>query len=151
MKRIVNLMTLFVLITFLSGCNAYNSIDIGDVQDVNFRGMVDNKISLELQIPVTNSNGFKIKLKSMDIDVTINGSYIGKMEIANQIIISAKSNEIQKFPVDIYVKNALSSMAKMYKLRKSGSFEIELNGTIKAKALLKGKTIKVSEKQTVRM
>ncbi|MCK5171528.1 MAG: LEA type 2 family protein [Bacteroidales bacterium] len=149
MKQIINLIGLIILAVVLSSCNAYKSVSIGDIDNVNFKGMVDNKISLELQVPVTNPNGYKIKIKSMDLDVTVNGSYLGKLKNTSEIVIPAKSDEIQNFPVEIYVKNALASMASMYKLRKSKSVEMQIEGTIKVKALLNSKTIKVSEKQDV--
>lgn len=149
MTKTIKLIGLLLLTITLSSCNAYKSVNIGNINDVSFKGMVDNKISLDLQIPITNPNGYKIKIKSMDLDVSINGSYIGKMGIANEIIIPAKSDEVHLFPVDIYVKNALASMSAMYKMRKAKSFEIEIDGTINVKAFLNAKTIKVSEKQHV--
>ncbi len=150
-NKIKNIAGLIVLFIILSSCKAYKSVDIGYIENVNFKGMVDNKISLELQVPITNPNGYKIKIKSMDLDVTVNGSYLGKMKNTNEIIIPAKSDEVHNFLVDIYVKNVLSSMASMYKLRKAKSLEMQIEGTIKVKALLNGKTIKVSEKQSVTM
>ncbi len=149
MKRIINLIGLILITVVLSSCNAYKSVNIGDIDSVNFKGMIDNKISLELQVPVTNPNGYKIKIKSMDLDITVNGSYLGKLKNTIEIVIPAKSDEIQNFPVEIYVKNALASMASMYKLRKAKSLEMQIEGTIKVKALLNSKTIKVSEKQDV--
>ncbi|MCD4834350.1 MAG: LEA type 2 family protein [Bacteroidales bacterium] len=148
-NKIKNIAGLIVLFIILSSCDAYKSVDIGDIENVNFKGMVDNKISLELQVPVTNPNGYKIKIKSMDLDVTINGSYLGKLKNSSEIIIPAKSDEVHNFLVDIYVKNALSSIASMYKLRKAKNLEMQIEGTIKVKALLNSKTIKVSEKQDV--
>ena len=149
MKQIINLIGLILLTIVLSSCNAYKSVNIGYIENVNFKGMVDNKISLELQVPVTNPNRYKIKIKSMDLDVTINGNYLGKLKNTSEIIIPAKSDEVHNFLVDIYVKNALSSIASMYKLRKAKSLEMQIEGTIKVKALLNSKTIKVSEKQDV--
>jgi hypothetical protein len=40
-------------------------------------------------------------------------------------------------------------MSSLYKIRNSSSFEMEIDGTIKVKALLRGKTIQVKEKQRV--
>ena len=149
MKRITNLIGLILLTIVLSSCNAYKSVNIGYIENVNFKGMVDNRISLELQVPITNPNRYKIKIKSMDLDVTVNGNYLGKMKNSSEIVIPAKSDEVHNFLVDIYVKNALASMASMYKLRKAKSIEMQIEGTIKVKALLNSKTIKVSEKQSV--
>lgn len=149
MKLIINLIGLVILTIALSSCSAYKSVDIGGVDNVQFKGMVDNKVSIELLVPITNPNAYKIKIKSMDLDITINGKYLGKMKNSEEIVIPAKSNEIQNLPVDIYVKNMLASMSTMYKMRKSGKFEMEIAGTMKVKAFLHNKTIEVSEKQVV--
>ena len=139
-----------LLITILfSSCNAYKSVNIGGVDNVDFKGMVDNKINLELKVPITNPNGYKIKITSMDLDVTINGKYLGKMKNVEDIIIPKKSDEIQNFPVNIYVKNLLGSMSAFYRMRKMKSFEMQIEGTIKVKAMMRSKTIEVSEKQNV--
>ena len=147
--KIKNILGIVLISIVLSSCNAYESVDIGGVDNVNFKGMVDNKVSLELLVPITNPNAYKIKIKSMDLDVTINGKYLGKLKNADEIVIPAKSDEIQNFPVDIYVKNMLASMSSLYKMRKSGKFEMEIEGTMKVKAFLHSKTIEVSEKQSV--
>jgi LEA14-like dessication related protein len=148
-NKIKNIAGLLVLLIILSSCNAYKTIDIGDVSNVNFKGMVDNRISLELSVPVTNPNGYKIKIKDMDLDVTINGKYLGKMKNTKEIVIPSKSDEVQVFSVDIHVTNLLTSMSSLYKMRKSKSFEMQIEGKIKVKAFLSGKTIEVSEKQNV--
>jgi LEA14-like dessication related protein len=148
-NRIRNIAGLLVLFIALYSCNAYKSVDIGDVSNVNFKGMVDNKISIELSIPVTNPNGYKIKIKEMDLDVTINGKYLGKMKNSSEIVIPSKSDEVQVFPVDIHVSNLLTSMSSLYKMRKAKSFEMQIEGKIKVKAFLNSKTIEVSEIQSV--
>ncbi|MFC2151262.1 LEA type 2 family protein [Bacteroidota bacterium] len=147
--KIKNIIGIILIVVILGSCNAYESINIGNVNNVNLKGMVENKISLELQVPVSNPNGFKIKIKSMDLDVTLNGDYLGNMKNANEIIIPAKSDQVQNILVDVYVKNPLASMAVMYKLRKSKNIEMQIEGTIKVKAFLRSKTVKVSEKQNV--
>ncbi len=148
-KRPQSIIGIILLIFILNGCNAYKSIDIGDIENVNFKGMVNSKISLELSIPITNPNGYKIKIKSMDLDVSIDGKYLGKLKNTNEIIIPAKSDEVQNILVDIHIKNMLSGMSSFYKISNSKSFKMQIEGTIKAKAFLSSKTIKVSEIQDV--
>ncbi len=147
--KIKHLLGLIAIVTLLSSCNAFKAVNIGDVNNVNFKGMVDNKISLELEVPVSNPNGYKIKIKSMDLDVSINGNYLGKMKNSKEVVIPAKSDEIHNLVVDIYLKNAVAGLTTFYRLRKAKKIDMEISGTIKVKALLRGKTIEVSEKQSV--
>ena len=149
MKSFKIIIQITFLVVFLSSCSAYKSINVTSVNDVQFKGMIDNKISLELKVPIENPNWYKIKIKSMDMDVSINGSYLGKMKNDNEIVIPAKSDTVQVFPVDIYVKNLLDSMSTLYKLRKAKSVDMQIGGTMKVKALLSGKTIEINEKQRV--
>lgn len=151
MQKLLKLIQLLLIVFILSGCSIYKSMDIGDVNNVDFKGMIDNKVSLNMKIPISNPNAYKIRLKSMDLDLKINGNYIGKMTIANEIVIPPKSEELQEFPVEIIVRNPLAAMTSMYKIRNAKSFEMDINGTIKVKALLRSKKIEVSEKQTVKM
>ncbi|PLX10974.1 MAG: hypothetical protein C0597_15840 [Marinilabiliales bacterium] len=149
--KIKYLLGVLLFSILLSSCGAYKAVNIGNVENVNFKGMIDNKISLELQVPVSNPNNYKIKIKTMDFDVSINGNYLGKMKNTNEMIIPKKSDEIQNLVVDIYMKNALAGVATFYRLRKEKKFDMEISGKIKVKALLKTKTIEVSEKQSIDM
>jgi LEA14-like dessication related protein len=133
----------------LSACSVYKSVDIGGVDKVDFKGMVDNKISLQLKVPIKNPNAYKLKITDMDLDVTINGKYLGKMKTSSDIIIPKKSDEVQIFPVDVHVKNMLGTMSMFYKLRKMKNVEMQIEGTMKVKALMRSKTIDISEKQTI--
>jgi len=142
------LLLLSISILF-NACSIYKSVDIGGVDNVDFKGMVDNKISLQLKVPIKNPNGYKLKITDMDLDVTINGKYLGKMKNSKTIIIPKKSDEVQIFPVDVHVKNMLTSMSMFYKLRKMKSAEMQIVGTMKVKALMRSKTIDISEKQTI--
>lgn len=138
-----------LIVIILSGCNAYKSVTFTGVDHVEFKGMMNNKISLELNVPIENPNWYKLKIKSMDFDVSVNGSYLGKMKNGREIVIPAKSDTLQVFPVDIYVKNLFGAMSTLNKMRKSRSVEMKIDGTMKVKALLSSKTIEISEKQRV--
>ncbi len=47
-----NILIAILVVIVLSGCNAYKAVDIGGVDNVDFKGMVDNKISLQLKVPI---------------------------------------------------------------------------------------------------
>lgn len=148
-SKINKIVWIVIIAIFFTSCNAYKSVNITGVENVEFKGMIDNKISLNLKVPVENPNWYKIKIKSMDFDVVINGNYLGKLKNAEQIIIPAKSDTVQTFPVEIHVKNLLGSMSTLYKMRKASSVEMKIDGKMKVRALLSGKTIEISEKQRV--
>ncbi|OFX90327.1 MAG: hypothetical protein A2W99_08275 [Bacteroidetes bacterium GWF2_33_16] len=148
LKRIFSLQLVLIILS-LSSCSVYKSIDVGDITDVKFRGMTDNKILLDLKIPITNPNNFNLKIKSLDLDISVNGKYMGKMKNDSLIIIPKKFNGVKNFPVVIEVDNILSSAMSFYKLKNARQVDIGLDGKIIAKSFLHKKTVKVSEKQTI--
>jgi len=141
LKRIFSLQLVLIILS-LSSCSVYKSIDVGDITDVKFRGMTDNKILLDLKIPITNPNNFNLKIKSLDLDISVNGN-------DSLIIIPKKFNGVKNFPVVIEVDNILSSAMSFYKLKNARQVDIGLDGKIIAKSFLHKKTVKVSEKQTI--
>ena len=149
MKIIQNTIKILLITILLTSCNAYKSINITGVEGVEFKGMMNNKISLELKVPIENPNWYKIKIKSMDFDVTVNGSFLGTMKNSQQIVIPSKSDTLQVFPVDIYVKNLFGAMSTLNTIRRSKSVDMQIEGSMKVRALLSGKTVKISEKQRV--
>lgn len=149
MSKKLNIVVFILFVGLLSSCSIYKQVDIGGVNNVDFKGMVDNKVKLQLKVPIENPNAYKLKIKDMDLDVHINGKYLGKMKNSKEIVVEKKSNQVQDFPVEIHVKNMLGSMGLFYKLRKSSSVEMKIEGTIKVKAVMRTKTIKVSEVQNI--
>jgi LEA14-like dessication related protein len=149
-KTNIKIVIISIIVSVIfSSCGIYKSVDIGGVDNVDFKGMADNKVSLQLKVPVENPNAYKLKITKMDLDVTINGKYLGKMTNSKEIIIPKKSNDVQIFPVDVHVKNMLGSMSMFYKLRNMKSVEMQIEGKIKVKALMRTKTIEVNEKQMI--
>ena len=142
-------LAILFIVLILSSCNAYKTVNFTGVDHVEFKGMMNNKISLELNVPIENPNWYKLKIKSMDFDVRVNGSYLGKMKNGEEIVIPAKSDTLQVFPVDIYVKNLFGAMSTLNKMRNSRSVEMQIEGSMKVKALLSSKTIEISEKQRI--
>jgi LEA14-like dessication related protein len=142
---------LFSIILLLSGCNVYKSVEVGDINDVKLKGMVDNRITLDLKVPINNPNNFKLRIKELDLDISVNGKYLGKMKNDTLITIPKKYDGVTTFPVEIQVENILSSAMSFYKLKNAKQVEILIEGKIIAKSFLHRKTIKVSERQTINL
>nr|MDA3781347.1 hypothetical protein [Bacteroidales bacterium] len=92
MKNKISLI-LFLLVV-LNSCTMYKSVDVGDISDVNFKGMKNNKINIDVSIPIENQNFYSIKIKSVDLELYVNDNFFGKIRNSNKIKFSAKCNEI---------------------------------------------------------
>ena len=111
--------------------------------------MEGNKLSLDLKVPISNPNNFKLKIKSLDFDISVNDRFIGKMKNDTLIIVPKHFDGVQSFPVYVQLDNLLSNAMMLYKLKKEKQVEIKVEGEITVKSFLHNKKIKVSEKQVV--
>lgn len=151
-KQSAILLLIFITLFFvLSGCSSFKEITIGEIENINFKGMENNRVGIELAAPVTNPNNLKIIIIDMDLDISINGKHLGKMTNLQKIIIPSRSEEIQIFPVQIELANMLSGALYLYRIRNMKTFEMHINGHIKARSFLHFKTIDVNEKQMVNL
>lgn len=141
-----------IIITFIiSGCSSFKDIEIGEIENVEFKGLYNNLAGLELTIPVANPNNFKINIINMNLDISINGKHLGKMTNLQTIIIPSRSEENLIFPVQIELANLLSGALSLYKLRNTKNFEMQITGSIKARSFLHFKTIDIKETHKVNL
>ena len=144
--------TIIIVITFiLSGCSSVKDIEIGEIENVEFKGLYNNLAKLELTIPVSNPSNFKINIIDMNLDISINGKHLGKMTNLQKVVIPSRSEENLIFPVQIELSNLLSGALSLYKLRNTKNFEMQVNGSIKARSLLHFKTIDIKETHMVNL
>ena len=87
----------------------------------------------------------------MNVDVTINKQYLGTMTIQKPVIVPKKSDQNHSFFVNIEIKNMLAGMSMFYKMKKMKNVELELKGKMKVKAIMRNKTIDISEKHSVNL
>ena len=144
--------TIIIVITFiLSGCSSVKDIEIGEIENVEFKGLYNNLAKLELTIPVSNPSNFKINIIDMNLDISINGKHLGKMTNLQKVVIPSRSEENLIFPVQIELSNLLSGALSLYKLRNTKNFEMQVNGSIKARSFLHFKTIDINETHMVNL
>ena len=150
-KPIKQILSIFLLTVLISGCSSVKDIQIGDIKDVRFKSIENNRVNLELEVPIKNPGSFKIKIVEMDFDISVNGKHLGKMTNPDDIIIPSKSDNIQIFPVQLELSNFLSGALSLYRLRNMKNFEMQITGKVKARSFLYIKTIDVDEKHMINL
>ena len=147
--KTLKLFTLIFLTVFLTSC--IKSVEIGKIEKVKVNKISMTGINLEIQIPIKNPNFFDLKLKEVDINLTVNDIELGTIENVSKVVIPAKSDEIITFPIDLKLDNVLSGAIALIAGLSKKNANIKLDGTIKAKALFFTKTIKINKDQKVKL
>lgn len=140
----------FLLLIFLfSSCGKFENIEFGEPQDFKVQGFEDNHLLVNVNVPVENPTIYRIKLTNIDVRVFLNGKYIGKLLIDDNVVIKGNENRIYELPVKVRLNNLLGAAFIMMNLKKGQSVEVKFEGTITAKTMLIKKNIEIDDKVNI--
>ncbi len=134
-----------LLIFLFASCGNFENIEFGDPQDFKVKGFEDNFLMVNVNVPVKNPTIYRINLKEIDVRVFLNGKYIGKLLIDDNVIIKGKESRTCELPVKVRLNNLLGAAFIMMNLKKGQQVEVKFEGTITAKTFLLKKTVEIDD------
>ncbi len=140
---------LFILIfTTFSGCTGIgDKIFVEEPSHVEIKGISGNKVQILTVLPITNNNGFRIKLKDLDLEARVNDTYLGPVRNAAPVIIPKKSKDEYPVLLEIEIKNIILGITAVYKIAQGdGNTTLSLEGDLTASSFLINKKIPIREK-----
>lgn len=135
---------LFIAILFTS-CGNFENINIGEPNEFTVKGFEENHLLVNVNVPVENPTIHKIKIKELDIRVFLNGRYIGKLFIDENIVIKGKESRIYELPVKVRLNNLLGAAFIMMNLKKGQRVDVKFEGTVTGKTLIFKKVVEIDE------
>jgi LEA14-like dessication related protein len=138
---------LLAIIIILSGCSGVgDKIFVDEPSHVEIKNIDNNKVHILTVLPITNDNGFRIKLKNLNLEARINGTYLGPVKNVEPVIIPGHSKDEYPIMLELEVKNILVGLTAMYKISQgSKNTVVSLEGHLTAKSFLINKKIPVKE------
>ncbi len=134
--------------SMITGCKSFDKINIGDIQEVKVDGIAGQTVFLEFKVPIENVSSLNVRITEVDLNVKVNGTFLGKVTNIEKVKIIRKSNEIYSIKLKLKIAGLFGALNSM-KVLNSESGELNLEGEIKAKIMGFNKRIEVSESQTV--
>ncbi|GAB4299926.1 MAG: hypothetical protein Kow0068_23350 [Marinilabiliales bacterium] len=111
-------------------------VNIGNVKNIEMHDIDQNKMSLQLDIPIKNQNNFKFKITKVNLDVTLNNNNLGKVKRLNKITVPAKSNQVHSFILEVKYKDLMKNPFSMLGGFLKNRAEIQIDGYVKVRAFL---------------
>ena len=100
---------------------------------------------LVINISVDNSYRFNLKIKQYDLDITIDGIYLGNAEMTDDVVILTKNN-VTNFDVRIKLDSGLDSTIKLFKsFISKEDHTLNIKGSIVGGVMIISKKIEVDE------
>jgi LEA14-like dessication related protein len=128
-----------------TGCGGIQDIEVKDVKNIRFKGLVDNYVTFEADIQVFNPSHTNIRVKEIDVKVYANDSYVGRLLCDQEVFIPSESSSIITTPFRLRITNILTGASMYFRLSKQKDIKIEVDGHIWAKTMLIRKKIKIHE------
>lgn len=147
MKKIV---LIFSILALLSSCKI-REVEIGKIEGVNLKEITKEHVTLELMVPIRNSNNFAFTISDVNLDLTLSNVSLGKVKKATKLKIPANSNVIQTMEFDIkFSKLADNPLALLTSVLKN-KVDLKAKGFIKVRRCLIWKKFNIDENQSVKL
>ncbi|UCG26778.1 MAG: LEA type 2 family protein [Bacteroidales bacterium] len=149
MKSVYRIIAILFISSLFHCCSEFQEIRVDSPTSVKFNGMRDQKLNMDLFLPITNPNNMGFKITRVDLEVIINDSYIGNITGVNNVVIQANSRELYQFNLDLEIKKITSGIISLVRIFGNGQINVESNGTIRIRSGLIFKTIPVKDKTSL--
>ncbi len=139
-----------VVILTLQSCRVYRDVEFKAVKETRFTSFNAKGISCEFEVELFNPNPYKITLMQSDVDLYLEGTRLGKVQLPESAQLNADGKTLLKLactaePASIpkLVGGAIGMVFKK-------DVVIEGKGSVTAKAFLITKTVAVEFKQRLK-
>lgn len=128
--RSILLLTLALLLT---GCLSYKEVAMHEIVDVEMRKLDGKGLALTALVKLENPNGYRIHVKDPDVDLYLNGTYVGKGYLDSTVVLPKRSNMVHRIPLHAEFKG-LNLLLVMLGSAVSGEATIGAKGTVLGQA-----------------
>jgi len=132
----------------LFSCSGIEEIKVGNIRNIELKGINNNVIDVELTLPVENPNSFNVKLKDANLEVTNVETVIGTITQLDDIVISAKTTKDYTIHVKVTLVGRNINLLSIYSLFNNKP-DLRLSGTIKVRSSLYRGKIKIKDYQLI--
>jgi LEA14-like dessication related protein len=139
-----------VITIFSSGCNVL-PLEFGDVEHVDFKGVKDKRVHVEVTIPITNPNKFRFKVVDMNIKILSGRDSMGIIEELDNIVVPARTEKMQTFGFSIGITDLVGTGMSLFKFYAKKEMPLRIKGYVIVKAYGIRKRIEVDEKFNLEM
>jgi LEA14-like dessication related protein len=121
-----------------------------DIADVEVRKLDLKGVDLTAHVRLENPNGYRIHVKDPDVDLYLNGTFVGKGMLDSTLVLDKRTSRIYEIPLHAEFKGA-NLLMMMLGGALSGEMKIGAKGTVVGQAGLLRKRFPFEVEETVDM
>ncbi len=89
----------FLALSLLPGCLSYREVALRGVEDVQVERLDRQGLSLRVLATIENPNGYRIQVQDPDVDLYLDGTYVGKATLDSTITLEKRSTRAYFVPL----------------------------------------------------
>lgn len=133
-KRRRKKVDLFVALTaawLLTGC-AYEEVVIKDISHVSVERFDGNGLAVTVHTVIENPNGYRIHVSDPDIDLYLNGAYMGKARLDDRITLLPETTATYTVPLHaVRGEQGGNLLGGLFGAVLTGKAELRVKGTVR--------------------
>ena len=141
----------FIAFLFFVSCSPVEEVRIGPATGIEINGISGKQISFKVMVNIENPNNQSFTLRTLDLDVLINGIYIGKIKSTEKVNIPKRSSQIYTFPLSAELKSLSLSVFTLTDLFLHRYIDVELKGMAKISSGLMRKEFHINEQEKIQL
>jgi len=141
---------LFFLIFAFQGCRVYSDVEFKGVKETRFTSFNAQGVSCEFDVEVYNPNPYKITLMQSDVNLFLEGTRLGKVQLPESAVLHAENSTILKLTCTAEPSSVPKIVGGAIGLVFKKDVVIEGKGMVTAKASLVTKTVPVAFTQRIK-
>ena len=140
---------LFGALVFCQSCKIAAPL-VTDVKSFNFKNTETGKTGVEVEFKIKNPNGFALKIKRFDFEVTVNNKVLGKAYASKKIKIARQSEMYYPILLESDISE-VSTLLSGFGTLLQGKTEVMMKGSVKCGAGFLSKKFKVEAKAKINL
>ncbi len=142
---------LFIAASALISCAGPESIQVGEIEDINLNRFADRSVEFEVMMPIKNPSLLRFRIIDVNLDVYMNDEYLGKIRNVDNVLIPSRSSELYTFPLKVEFANILRGAVSMFSFFLERQASVEVKGEISVRSFPFTRSIYVEEKTILQM
>ncbi len=118
---------------FMGSCLSYKEVVLHDVRDLEVKRLDTKGAAFQVEAVIENPNNYRIKALDPDVDLYLNGTFIGKGLLDSTIVLEKRSTRTYSIPLHAEFKGG-SLLVMLISGALSGQMEFAAKGTVAGQA-----------------
>ena len=125
---------LLSLVFLLSGCFSYKQVQLHDITNVKVEKMDAQGIALRVDALIENPNGYRIRVLDPDVDLFLNGKFIGKGSLDTALVLDKNKSQVYSIPLHAEIEGGPLLLMVISGALIGGDMKLGAKGTVVGKA-----------------